>query len=77
MSVSKRQSRQPNPSQMRWAASVSLDQRLRQEFGARFDRLETYIRAQALVQPIAESRADYDPSNYDPTDRRPVRNCWK
>ena len=51
---------------------LSLDQ-VRQEFSARFDRLETYIRAQAPVQPIAESRTDYDPSNYEPSDRSPVR----
>ena len=50
----------------------SLSQ-VRQEFGARFDRLETYIRAQAPVQAIAESRTDYDPSNYEPSDRNPVR----
>ena len=41
---------------------VSLGERL-QDFSARFDRLETYIRAQAPVQAIAESRANYDPSN--------------
>ena len=46
---------------------------VRQEFGARFDRLEAYIRAQAPVQAIGESRANYDPSNYDPSDRSPVR----
>ena len=46
---------------------------VRQEFSARFDRLETYIRTQAPVQAIAESRTDYDPSNYDPSDRSPVR----
>ena len=46
---------------------------VRQEFSARFDRLETYIRAQAPVQAIAESRTDYDPSNYEPLDRSPVR----
>ena len=51
---------------------VSLDQ-VRQEFGARFDRLETYIRAQAPVQAIAESRPGYGPGNYDPSDRSPVR----
>ena len=51
---------------------VSLDERL-QEFSTRFDRLETYIRAQAPVQAIGESRANYDPSNYEPSDRRPVR----
>ena len=45
---------------------------VRQEFSARFDRLETYIRAQAPVQAIAE-RTDYDPSNYDTSDRSPVR----
>ena len=45
---------------------------LARTFSARFDRLETYIRAQAPVQAIGESRTDYDPSNYDPTDRRPV-----
>ncbi len=46
---------------------------VRQEFGARFDRLETYIRAQAPVRAIAESRTDYDPSNYGTSDRSPVR----
>ena len=51
---------------------LSLDQ-VRQEFSARFDRLETYIRAQAPVQAIAESRTDYGPSNYEPSDRSPVR----
>ena len=51
---------------------VSLDQ-IRQEFSARFNRLETYIRSQAPVQAIAESRLGYDPSNYDPSDRSPVR----
>ena len=51
---------------------VSLDERL-QEFSARFDRLETYIRAQAPVQAIGESRANYDPSNYGTPDRSPVR----
>ena len=51
---------------------LSLDQ-VRQEFSARFDRLETYIRAQAPVQAIGESRTDYDPSNYEPSDRSPVR----
>ena len=50
----------------------SLSERL-QEFSARFDRLETYIRAQAPVQAIAESRTGYDPSNYEPSDRSPVR----
>ena len=38
---------------------LSLDQ-VRQEFSARFDRLETYIRAQAPVQAIGASRAKYD-----------------
>ena len=51
---------------------LSLAQ-VRQEFSARFDRLETYIRAQAPVQAIAESRTDYAPSNYEPSDRSPVR----
>ena len=51
---------------------LSLDQ-VRQEFSTRFDRLETYIRAQAPVQAIAESRTDYGPSNYEPSDRSPVR----
>ena len=51
---------------------VSLDQ-VRQEFSARFDRLETYIRTQAPVQAIAESRTDYGPSNYGTSDRSPVR----
>ena len=46
---------------------------VRQEFSARFDRLETYIRAQAPVQAIAESRLGYGPSNYDTLDRSPVR----
>ena len=50
----------------------SLGERL-QDFSARFDRLETYIRAQAPVQAIGESRANYDPSNYDTSDRSPVR----
>ena len=51
---------------------LSLAQ-VRQEFSARFDRLESYIRAQAPVQAIGESRANYDPSNYDTSDRSPVR----
>ena len=51
---------------------LSLDQ-VRQEFSARFDRLETYIRAQAPVQAIAESRPGYGPSNYGTSDRSPVR----
>ena len=51
---------------------VSLGERL-QDFSARFDRLETYIRAQAPVQAIAESRTDYGPSNYGTSDRSPVR----
>ena len=51
---------------------VSLGERL-QDFSTRFDRLETYIRAQAPVQAIGESRANYDPSNYGPSDRSPVR----
>ena len=51
---------------------VSLGERL-QDFSARFDRLESYVRAQALVQAIGESRANYDPSNYEPSDRSPVR----
>ena len=51
---------------------LSLDQ-VRQEFSARFDRLETYIRAQAPAQAIAESRTDYAPSNYEPSNRSPVR----
>ena len=46
---------------------------VRQEFSARFDRLETYIRAQASAQAIGESRPGYDPSNYEPSDRSPVR----
>ncbi len=46
---------------------------VRHEFSARFDRLETYIRAQAPVQAIGESRANYGPSNYDTSDRSPVR----
>ena len=46
---------------------------VRQEFSARFDRLETYIRAQVPVQAIGESRTNYDPSNYDTSDRSPVR----
>ena len=50
----------------------SLGERL-QEFSARFDRLETYVRAQAPVQAIDESRANYDPSNYGTSDRSPVR----
>ena len=53
-------------------AVTYLDQ-VRQEFRARFDRLETYIRAQASVQAIDESRANYDPSNYGTSDRNPVR----
>ena len=53
-------------------AVTSLDQ-VRQEFSTRFDRLETYIRAQAPVQAIAESRPGYGPSNYEPSDRNPVR----
>ena len=51
---------------------LSLDQ-VRQEFSTRFDRLETYIRAQAPVQAIGESRPGYDLSNYEPSDRSPVR----
>ena len=51
---------------------LSLDQ-VREEFSTRFDRLETYIRAQAPVQAIGESRANYDTSNYDTSDRSPVR----
>ncbi len=51
---------------------VSLGERL-QDFSARFDRLETYIRAQAPAQAIAESRPGYGPSNYEPSDRSPVR----
>ena len=51
---------------------VSLGERL-QDFSARFDRLESYIRAQAPVQAIGESRANYDPSNYGTSDRSPVR----
>ena len=51
---------------------VSLGERL-QDFSARLDRLETYIRAQAPVQAIGESRANYAPSNYEPSDRSPVR----
>ena len=39
----------------------------------RFDRLETYVRALAPVQAIGESRANYGPSNYDTSDRSPVR----
>ncbi len=46
---------------------------VRQEFGARFDRLESYIRAQGPVQAIGESRPGYAPSNYDTSDRSPVR----
>ena len=46
---------------------------VRQEFSARFDKLESYMRAQAPVQAIGESRADYDPSNYGTSDRNPVR----
>ena len=46
---------------------------VRQEFGARFDRLESYVRAQAPMQATAEFRTDYDPSNYEPSDRSPVR----
>ena len=51
---------------------VSLGERL-QDFSARFDRLESYIRAQAPLQAIGESRANYAPSNYDTSDRSPVR----
>ncbi len=51
---------------------LSLDQ-VRQEFSARFDRLESYIRAQGPVQAIGESRPGYAPSNYDTSDRSPVR----
>ena len=51
---------------------VSLGERL-QDFSTRFDRLETYIRAQAPVQAITESRPGYGPSNYDTSDRSPVR----
>ena len=51
---------------------LSLDQ-VSQDLVARFDRLESYIRAQAPVQAIGESRANYDTSNYDPSDRSPVR----
>ena len=52
--------------------NLSLDQ-VSQDLVARFDRLESYIRAQAPVQAIGESRANYDTSNYDPSDRSPVR----
>ncbi len=45
---------------------LSLDQ-VRQEFSARFDRLETYIRAQAPVQAIGASRAKYDAGGDMPT----------
>ena len=41
---------------------------VRQELGARFDRLESYVRS-----AVAESRANYDPSNYGTPDRSPVR----
>ena len=51
---------------------LSLDQ-VSQDLVARFDRLESYIRAQAPVRAIAESRTDYDPSNYGTSDRSPVR----
>ena len=51
---------------------VSLGERL-QDFSARFDRLESYMRGQAPVQAIGESRANYGPSNYDTSDRSPVR----
>ena len=51
---------------------LSLDQ-VSQDLVARFDRLESYIRAQAPVQAIGESRANYDPRNYEPSDRSPVR----
>ena len=51
---------------------LSLDQ-VSQDLVARFDKLESYIRAQAPVQAIAESRTDYSPSNYEPSDRSPVR----
>ena len=46
----------------------SLSERL-QEFSTRFDRLESTVRTMA----IADSRTDYDPSNYEPSDRSPVR----
>ena len=51
---------------------LSLDQ-VSQDLVARFDRLETYVRALAPVQAIGESRANYGPSNYDTSDRSPVR----
>ena len=51
---------------------LPLDQ-VSQDLVARFDRLETYIRAQAPVQAIGESRANYGPSNYGTSDRSPVR----
>ena len=47
---------------------LSLDQ-VRQEFSARFDRLETYIRAQAPVQAIGASRAKYDAGDDTPAVR--------
>ena len=58
----------PDPSGL----GVSLDE-VRQDLGARMDRLESFVRAQAPVQAIAESRTDYGPSNYDTSDRSPVR----
>ena len=42
---------------------------VRQEFSARFDKLDSYMRAQA----IGESRPGYGPSNYGTSDRSPVR----
>ncbi len=52
---------------------TSLDE-MGRAFNTRFDRLESYIRAQAPVQPItAGSRTDYGPSTYDTSDRSPVR----
>ena len=45
----------------------SLDE-VSRDLGARFDRLESYVRS-----AVAESRTDYDPGNYDTSDRSPVR----
>ena len=58
----------PDPS----AVSITLED-IARNFSVRFDRLESHVRAQAPGQGIAASRVDYDPNNYDPSDRSPVQ----
>ena len=65
VAVSIRQSRQPNPSQMRWAPTVALDE-VSQGLVARFDRLESYVRS-----AVGETRAEYDAGGESPI-RDPV-----